>query len=87
MLLERFALGGCEPVAGDQCHLISPFPRSPHSQPQPLNAIRELEREHDALERTISRKHQELDLIISQIRARTEPGQDPGQNVKVHFGV
>jgi hypothetical protein len=52
--------------------------------------ILELEARHDALERNIDRKHQELDSLAVQIKIRTEELakiRAEIQKVKNHFGV
>ena len=52
--------------------------------------IRELEREHDALERTIGRKHDELDRLLVAIKAKTDTLDKIRAEIarlKSHFGV
>ena len=52
--------------------------------------IRELEREHDALERTIGRKHDELDRLLVAIKAKTAVLDQINKEIarlKSHFGV
>ena len=52
--------------------------------------IRELEREHDALERTIGRKHDELDRLLVAIKAKTDILDKIRAEIarlKSHFGV
>jgi chromosome segregation ATPase len=52
--------------------------------------VLELEREHDALTRTIDRKHAELDSLNVHIRARTDDLariRAEIAKVKAHFGV
>jgi chromosome segregation ATPase len=52
--------------------------------------IEDLEAEHDALKRTIARKHQELDALGVQIKASTDNLariRAEIQKVKSHFGV
>ena len=52
--------------------------------------IRELEREHDALERIITRKHAELDSILRQIQTKTavlDKIRAEIAKLKSHFGV
>ena len=52
--------------------------------------IVELEREHDALVRTIARKHVEFDLLNRQIRQATDRLDQINGNIKrikAHFGV
>ena len=52
--------------------------------------IRELEREHDALERTITRKHSELDTLLMAIKTKTDVLDKIRAEIarlKTHFGV
>jgi hypothetical protein len=52
--------------------------------------IRALEAEHDALKRTITRRHQELDQLLIHIRAREADLAKINaeiKRIKAHFGV
>jgi len=52
--------------------------------------IRELEREHDALERTIGRKHDELDRLLVAIKTKTDALEKIKAEItrlRLHFGV
>jgi hypothetical protein len=52
--------------------------------------IRELEREHDALERTITRKHAEYDRLLIAIKTKTDALDKIRAEIarlKAHFGV
>jgi len=52
--------------------------------------IRELEREHDALERALTRKHAEYDKLLFAIQAKTAALDQIKREIarlKTHFGV